>query len=129
MNATMNASARIGDPVNRFDGRAKVTGSARYAAEHFAPGLLYGWIVSSPVARGRVTGIDVAAARGVPGVVEVITHRNRRHLPRFDRSYKDEQAASGSPFRPLYDDKILFSGQPLALETEARSNVAHLTLK
>jgi xanthine dehydrogenase YagR molybdenum-binding subunit len=111
----MNASPRIGDPVNRFDGEAKVTGSARYAAEHFPPGLLYGWIVSSPVARGRVTGIDEAAARAVPGVVEVISHLNRRHLPWFDRSYKDEEAASGSPFRPLYDDKILFSGQPLAL--------------
>jgi xanthine dehydrogenase YagR molybdenum-binding subunit len=51
----------------------------------------------------------------MPGVVEVISHRNRRHLPWFDRSYKDEEAASGSPFRPLYDDKVLFSGQPLAL--------------
>jgi xanthine dehydrogenase YagR molybdenum-binding subunit len=111
----MSASPRIGDPVNRFDGEAKVTGSARYAAEHFPPGLLYGWIVSSPIARGRVTTIDEAAARGVPGVVEVISHRNRRHLPWFDRSYKDEEAASGSPFRPLYDDKVLFSGQPVAL--------------
>jgi xanthine dehydrogenase YagR molybdenum-binding subunit len=106
---------RIGDPIDRFDGEAKVTGSARYAAEHFSPGLLYGWIVSSPIARGRITSIDEAAARALPGVVEVISHRNRRHLPRFDRSYKDEQAADGSPFRPLYDDKILFSGQPVAL--------------
>ncbi|MDB5961567.1 MAG: aldehyde oxidase [Massilia sp.] len=111
----MNTTPRIGDPVNRFDGEAKVTGSARYAAEHFPPGLLYGWIVSSPIARGRVTGIEEAAARAVSGVVAVISHRNRRHLPWLDRSYKDEQAASGSPFRPLFDDKILFSGQPLAL--------------
>lgn len=111
----MNASPRIGDPVNRFDGEAKVTGSARYAAEHFPPGLLYGWIVSSPIARGRIAGIDETATRAVPGVVEVISHRNRRHLPWFDRSYKDEEAVPGSPFRPLYDDKILFSGQPVAL--------------
>jgi xanthine dehydrogenase YagR molybdenum-binding subunit len=111
----MNASPRIGDPVNRFDGEAKVTGSARYAAEHFPQGLLYGWIVSSPLARGRVTAIDEEAARAVPGVVEVISHRNRRHLPWFDRRYKDEEAASGSPFRPLYDDKVVFSGQPVAL--------------
>jgi len=109
------ASPRIGEPVNRFDGEAKVSGRARYAAEHFPPGLLYGWIVSSPVARGRITEIDEAAARALPGVVEVISHRNRRHLPGFDRSYKDENAASGSPFRPLFDDEILFSGQPVAL--------------
>ncbi|MCS0632224.1 xanthine dehydrogenase family protein molybdopterin-binding subunit [Telluria mixta] len=111
----MSASPRIGDPVNRVDGEAKVTGSARYAADHFPPGLLYGWIVGSPLARGRVTGIDEAAARAVPGVVEVISHRNRRQLPRCDRSYEDEAAASGSPFRPLYDDEVLFSGQPVAL--------------
>lgn len=113
--ADMHASVRIGDPLDRFDGEAKVTGSARYAAEHFPPGLLYGWIVSSTIARGRVSAIDEAAARAVPGVVEVISHRNRRHLPGFDRSYKDENAASGSPFRPLFDDQVLFSGQPLAL--------------
>jgi xanthine dehydrogenase YagR molybdenum-binding subunit len=111
----MSASPRIGDPVDRFDGEAKVTGSARYAADHVAPGLLYGWIVSSPIARGRVAGIDEAAARAVPGVVEVISHRNRRELPRCDSSYEDEDAASGSPFRPLYDDTIVFSGQPVAL--------------
>jgi xanthine dehydrogenase YagR molybdenum-binding subunit len=115
IDTNMSASPRIGDPVNRFDGEAKVTGSARYAAEHFPPGLLYGWIVSSPLARGRITGIDEAAARGLPGVVDVISHRNRRHLPGFDRSYKDEEAASGSPFRPLFDDQVLFSGQPVAL--------------
>jgi xanthine dehydrogenase YagR molybdenum-binding subunit len=111
----MNASPRIGDPVNRFDGEAKVTGSAHYAAEHFPAGLLYGWIVSSPIARGRVTGIDEAEARALPGVVEVISHRNRRQLPQCDRNYEDEDAAPGSPFRPLYDDEILFSGQPVAL--------------
>jgi len=115
MNSNMSASPRIGDPINRFDGEAKVTGSARYAAEHFPPGLLYGWIVSSPIARGRITGIDETAARAVPGVVEVISHRNRRQLPGGDDSYKDEMGASGKPFRPLFDDKVLFSGQPVAL--------------
>lgn len=115
MNARTNAHARIGDPVNRFDAEAKVTGSARYAAEHFPHGLLYGWIVSSELTRGRITGIDEAAARRVPGVVDVISHHNRRDLPEHDDSYKDEMGASGRPFRPLFDDKILFSGQPVAL--------------
>lgn len=115
VNAKGKANARIGEPVNRFDGEARVTGSARYAADHFPPGLLYGWIVSSAIARGRIVGIDEAQARALPGVVEVISHFNRRHLPAFDRSYKDQEAAPGSPFRPLFDDGILFSGQPVAL--------------
>jgi xanthine dehydrogenase YagR molybdenum-binding subunit len=111
----MSTSPRIGDAVSRIDGVEKVTGAARYAGEHFPPNLLYGWIVSSGIAKGRITGIDDAAARAFPGVVEVITHRNRPHLPWFDRKYEDEEAPSGTPFRPLYDDKIAFSGEPVAL--------------
>ncbi len=32
-----------------------------------------------------------------------------------DDAYKDDAAPDGSPYRPLYDDKILFNGQPIAL--------------
>jgi xanthine dehydrogenase YagR molybdenum-binding subunit len=111
----MSATPRIGDALSRIDGVDKVTGTARYAAEHFPPDLLYGSIVSSQIAKGRIAGIDDAAARAVPGVVEVISHRNRPHLAWFDRSYKDDSAVPGSPFRPLYDDQIAFSGEPVAL--------------
>jgi xanthine dehydrogenase YagR molybdenum-binding subunit len=111
----MSATPRIGDPLPRIDGVAKVTGAAHYAAEHFPPDLLYGWIVSAAIARGQITDIDDTAARAVPGVVEIISHHNRLHLPWFDRSYKDGSAVSGSPFRPLYDDSIMFSGQPVLL--------------
>ena len=116
MNPNSSAgSTRIGAALNRVDGLVKVTGQARYAAEHFVDGLLYGWVVSSPIAKGRVLSIDDAAARAVPGVVEVITHQNRPHLAWLDRSYADEVSVPGSPFRPLYDADIVFSAQPLAL--------------
>jgi len=105
----------IGSPLRRVDGPLKVTGEARYAAEHFAPGLLYGFIVSSSIAKGRIVAIDTAPARGVPGVVEVITHENRPHVALRDRYYQDQVGPAGSPLRPLYDAKIHFSGQPVAL--------------
>ena len=106
-------SARIGDPLSRIDGRAKVTGQARYAAEYPVDGLLHGWVVSGAIAKGRITTIRDEAARAVPGVVEVITHKNRPHIPWFDQT--DAVSDLGSPFRALYDDRILFSGQPIAL--------------
>ena len=109
------AQVHIGDALNRFDGVDKVTGRAKYAADWPAPDLLYGWVVSSPIARGRITQIEDGAARAVPGVVEVITHRNRPHLPFLDRSYEEAGAPPGSPLRPLYDDKILFAMQPVAM--------------
>ena len=111
----MTASVHIGDAISRVDGLVKVTGSARYAAEHPVPGLLYGWVVSSAIAKGRITAIRDAEARAVPGVMEIITHENRPHVAWLDMSYDDEVSVPGSPFRGLYDDKIMFSLQPVAL--------------
>lgn len=105
----------IGSPVSRIDGPDKVTGRAHYAAEHAAEGLVYGWIVSSPIAKGRIARIDDGASRSVPGVIEVLTHDNRPHIAWFDRSYRDQVAPPGEPFRALYDDRIHFSFQPVAL--------------
>ena len=105
----------IGSAINRVDGLAKVTGGARYAAEHPVDNLLYGFVVSSAIAKGTIDAIDGTAARAIPGVVEIITHENRPHISWFDRSHRDEVAPPGSPFRALYDNKIHFSAQPIAL--------------
>ncbi|MDB5294114.1 MAG: aldehyde oxidase [Phycisphaerales bacterium] len=105
----------VGRPVSRVDGRLKVTGGAKYAAEFNVPGLLHGYVVSSGIAKGRITKIDASAALAVPGVVHVFTHENRPDLAWFDRKWKDDDAPKGSPFRPLYDAEIVHSLQPVAL--------------
>ncbi|WP_230533397.1 xanthine dehydrogenase family protein molybdopterin-binding subunit [Microvirga roseola] len=105
----------IGTPRNRVDGRAKVTGEAKYAAEFDAPDLAYGIVVSSAIAKGRIASIDADAALAVPGVLQVFTHENRPRTAWFDINFRDETAPPGSPFRPLYDDKVVYSGQPVAL--------------
>ena len=111
----MSTTPRIGDSLSRTDGIKKVTGHAHYAAEHFPSGLLYGWIVSSAIAKGRIKDIDETRARQIAGVVEIITHNNRPHMAFRDGSYGDDVAPPGSPFRPLHDDKIAYSLQPVAL--------------
>ncbi|MCI0755215.1 xanthine dehydrogenase family protein molybdopterin-binding subunit [Teichococcus vastitatis] len=113
MNVLQNVG--IGSAINRVDGLQKVTGRARYAAEHPVPGLLHGVIVSGAIPKGRIVTLEDSEARAVPGVVEVLSHKNRPHVAWFDRSHKDMVAPPGSPFKALYDDKILFSGQPIAL--------------
>ncbi len=105
----------IGEAVSRIDGPAKVTGGARYAGEHPVPGLAYGVVVSGAIARGKITRIDAAAALAVPGVVQVFTHENRPHTAHLNRSWQDEIAPPGAPFRPLYDAEIHYSAQPIAL--------------
>ncbi len=106
----------LGAPINRVDGLVKVTGRARYAAEHQAPGLAHGWVVSSDIAAGRIVRFDATEALALPGVLHVLTHENRPPLAEDDDSYRDEVSPpTSSPFRPLHDDRIRFSAQPIAL--------------
>ncbi|CAL9652952.1 xanthine dehydrogenase family protein molybdopterin-binding subunit [Streptomyces sp. enrichment culture] len=73
-----------GAPAERREGREKVGGTARYAAEFPLPGRVQAWPVPAAVARGRVTGIDTAAALAVPGVLDVLTHENAPRLAEPD---------------------------------------------
>ncbi len=105
----------IGTPTSRVDGRAKVTGAAKYAGEFNVPGLAYGSLVTSTIAKGRIRRVDTSEALRVAGVIEVLTHENRPPMADNDKAHKDDVAPDGSPFRPLYDATILFNGQPVAL--------------
>jgi xanthine dehydrogenase YagR molybdenum-binding subunit len=126
----MTAYTYIGTPTSRVDGRAKVTGAAKYAAEYnepalaFGPGLAHGSVVTSSIAKGRIRHIDTSEARRVSGVIDVLTHQNRPEMASTDSGYKDEIAPDGSPFRPLYDNKIMFSGQPIALVVAEDPDIA-----
>ena len=113
-----------GKPLSRVDGVAKVTGKAKYAAEFNTPHLGHGFVVSSPVAKGRIKSIDRTAALAVPGVIEVFAHDNRPPIASSHKSYTDEAASPGSPFRPLYDETILFAGQPVALVVAEEPEIA-----
>ncbi|MFF3301807.1 xanthine dehydrogenase family protein molybdopterin-binding subunit [Streptomyces sp. NPDC002908] len=95
----------LGAPVVRREGRDKVTGSARYAAEHTEPGCLYGWIVPAGVASGRVTAIRTADALAVPGVRTVLTHDN---APRLEEPDDPILAV-------LQNDRVPHRGWPVAL--------------
>ncbi|MFI8850512.1 xanthine dehydrogenase family protein molybdopterin-binding subunit [Streptomyces sp. NPDC053499] len=70
----------LGSPALRREGRAKVTGTARYAAEHTPPHCAYGWPVAAAVPRGSVTGIDDGEALALPGALAVLTHDNAPRL-------------------------------------------------
>ncbi len=106
----------IGTPTSRVDGRAKVTGAAKYAGEFDAGGLAYGSVIESTIPKGRIARIDTSEALRIEGVIDVLTHQNRPRMAGTDQAWKDDVAPEqGSPFRPLYDDRIMFSGQPIAL--------------
>ncbi|HVD75925.1 MAG TPA: molybdopterin cofactor-binding domain-containing protein, partial [Xanthobacteraceae bacterium] len=120
----MTATSYLGKPTSRVEGRAKVTGIAKYAAEYNVPGVAHGVVVSSAIAKGRIMRIDAGDALAVAGVLDVFTHEHRPKLASSDEKYKDEVAPAGSPFRPLYDDQVHFSGQPVALVVAEEFEIA-----
>ena len=70
-----------GDPIVRYEARAKVTGGKLYADDLPVPGKpAYAYLVTSAIAKGRIRSIDDRAAKAVPGVVLVMTHQNRGDL-------------------------------------------------
>lgn len=112
----MNEIVRhVGQAVRRYDGPLKVSGGAKYAAEFGGEGLLHGYVVSSGIAKGRIRGFDLSAARGVPGVVDIFTHETMPKPKASAKEWQDAVAPPGQPLRPLYDETVFYSGQPVAL--------------
>jgi xanthine dehydrogenase molybdenum-binding subunit len=66
----------VGRPLDRLDGRRKVTGEARYSGDVKLPGMLYGKILRSPHPRARILRIDATRAQGLAGVEAVLTNEN-----------------------------------------------------
>ncbi len=102
-------SALLGAPLPRQDGPAKVTGAARYAADHFAEGMVYGVLVGAPVPAGRLRAIDAIAARDVPGVTHVLTHTEMPKLA------APPVPPASSVRVPMQDDEIRYEGEPIAI--------------
>ncbi|MEH2229944.1 MAG: xanthine dehydrogenase family protein molybdopterin-binding subunit [Nostoc sp.] len=70
----------IGKPLDRVDGRLKVTGEAPYTADVPIENLTYGVIFQSAIASGKIIQIDTTAAAVAPGVIDIITYQQTPSL-------------------------------------------------
>jgi len=116
----MNLEIRpaIGKPVERVDGRLKVTGGARYAAEFKATNMAHAVLVMSTIASGRISSIDTKAALSAPGVLAVITHENAPRLNFPERPQANDDFVApvfGRSFPVLQTSTIYFNSQPIAV--------------
>jgi CO/xanthine dehydrogenase Mo-binding subunit len=100
----MTTFEHVGRPTLLQDGRAKVTGTVRYATDLELPGMLYVRLVGSPYAHARLQTVDKSATEAVPGVVAVLTAAD---MPAI--------APSGRAQLLLARDRVIFAGQPVAL--------------
>lgn len=105
--------ANMGDPAPRVDGRLKVTGAARYPSDLHFDDTAYAFLVTSAIAKGRISRIDLDRARAVPGVLEILTHENAGDI-RPTRFFAKGGTASTS-IAPLSGPKIWHDGQIVAM--------------
>ncbi len=104
--------SNVGQPLTRREGVLKVTGTATFAADNHPEGMLYAALCTSTIARGRVSHLDVAAAKAHPGVVDVMVPGDTPGLA-FDPDEKD------NPFTfkmdVLQNDGVRYANQAIAV--------------
>ena len=95
----------------RYDGRAKVTGAAKYAVEFKPPtNPVYAFVVQSTIASGSILAIDQAVAERASGVLAVITPFNATRLP-----VSGPQPPARRHITVLQEPDVFYNGQPIAL--------------
>ncbi|MDB5651783.1 MAG: aldehyde oxidase and xanthine dehydrogenase a/b hammerhead [Hyphomicrobiales bacterium] len=104
----------MGRPDARIDGRLKVTGEARYPSDMAVPNPAYAFLVTSAIAKGTITGIEIDAARAVPGVLDILTYQNIGDTI-HDVGLFSSGGSMGTTIRPLKSDKILHDGEIVAI--------------
>jgi xanthine dehydrogenase YagR molybdenum-binding subunit len=109
---------------HRYDGIAKVTGRAKYAAEFPTENLAYAYIVQATIPAGTIASIDQSAATRAAGVYSIITPFNAPKL-----------TVPGN-VNILQDTNVLFNGQPIAVvvarslpEAEAAAKLLRIEYK
>ena len=115
-----------GQPIDRRDGRLKVTGAATYAAEFAIPATVHAVLVQSTVAAGEIVGFELAQAQGMPGVLAIITPDN---APKLRSDGKAPQAIT----QPMLQDReIVYNGQHVGIvvaDTLERAQAAAAAVK
>ena len=114
----------IGRATPRVDGRAKVTGSARYPADEPVGNPAYAFLVTSAIARGRVRRLDLDEARAVPGVLDILTQENAG-----GEAKPQPPHGAGGETTTLQSDRVWHDGQIIGVVVadsyEAAREAAH----
>jgi xanthine dehydrogenase YagR molybdenum-binding subunit len=105
------------DDEDRADGLAKVTGRAKFVAEHRPAGLVYGAFVCSTIARGYIKNMVISEAKKAPGVLDIIYYLNCPAVPGYqpvDKT-KNPKAREYGGLKVFYNNQVFSNGQPIAL--------------
>ena len=121
-----NGYSVIGTRPVRHDGIDKVTGDAKYGADIFPQGVLYGKILRSPYAHAMIKSIDVSAAKKLQGVKAIVTG-NDLLPPGEDKEIKVGEATKNLKYireATLATKKVLYVGHPVAAVAADNPHIA-----
>jgi len=113
----------IGKSVPLIDSLEKVTGRQVFGSDFQLPGMLYGKVLRSPIAHGRILSIDASGARSLPGVKAVITG-TETELPNY--SVAGEKMLDE---RLLANNKVRYRGDEVAIVAAVDEETAEEALK
>ena len=106
----------IGEPLDRIDGRLKVTGRAVYAYEHKIPNAATAVLVTSTIAKGRIASIDSKAAGRVPGVLLVLTWENAIKLNNpLNTAAPGHERSPARAITALQDNLVRYANEPIVV--------------
>ncbi|KAA3436172.1 xanthine dehydrogenase family protein molybdopterin-binding subunit [Rufibacter hautae] len=106
----------VGKPMDRVDGRLKVTGAAKYSAEYELPNMAHAVLVGSTIAKGSIKSIDTKRAENAPGVLAVLHYQNSPKVPGYaQEAHPTEPKPAGKPLQVFIDNQIHFNDQPIAV--------------
>ena len=121
----------VGKRPIRHDGADKVTGNAKYGADYYATGTLYGAVLRSPHAHARIKSIDTSKAEALPGVRAVVTSQDFPQLDSDERLHLGEAIFDLKNLRDgvMALDSAKFKGHPIAGVAALSPHVADQAVK
>lgn len=114
--------------VRRREDVRLLTGKGNYAADPHPPGILHAVLVRSPHAHATIGGIDITAARAVPGVIGVFTGADLTDVAPIPGGIgfprPDGSPAPKTDRALLASDRVRFVGEPVAMVVAETSGAA-----
>src|SRR5512139_3736590 len=115
-----NDVPKIGQTLPRADASGKVKGEERFAADYYGQNFLWAGVKRAGIPHGRLKGIDTEKAKGLPGVVAVLTHKDIRGSNRQGVVRKDQPV--------LVDEEVRHCGDAVALVLAEEKAHLHMAL-
>jgi len=119
----------VGTRPVRPDGVDKVTGRARFGADHTLPGTLVGKVLRSPHAHARIVSIDTSKAASLAGVKAVVSGADFPDVP-SEEAFVGEGPTNfrHQAHNMMARDKVLYEGHAVAAVAATSDAIAQQAL-